>query len=55
MENITLLTVKYQVQAAQQVFKMIKDQLDRGQLDVLGLATGSTLIPIYEKWVESEL
>ena len=55
MENITLLTVKDQEQAAQQVFEMIKDQLDRGQLDVLGLATGSTMIPIYEKWVESEL
>ena len=55
MENITLLTVKDQEQAAQQVFKMIKDQLDRGKLDVLGLATGSTMIPIYEKWVESEL
>ena len=55
MENITLLTVKDQEQAAQQVFKMIKDQLDVGKLDVLGLATGSTMIPIYEKWVESEL
>ena len=55
MENITLLTVKDQEQAAQQVCKMIKDQLDQGKLDVLGLATGSTMIPIYEKWVESEL
>ena len=55
MENITLLTVKDKEQAAQQVCKMIKDQLDQGKLDVLGLATGSTMIPIYEKWVESEL
>ena len=55
MENITLLTVKDQEQAAQQVFEIIKDQMDRGKLDVLGLATGSTMIPIYEKWVESEL
>jgi len=55
MENITLLTVKNQEQAAQQVFKMIKNQLDVGKLDVLGLATGGTMIPIYEKWVESEL
>lgn len=55
MENITLLNVKDQEQAAQQVCKMIKDQLDEGKLDVLGLATGSTMIPIYKKWVESEL
>ena len=55
MENITLLTVKDQEQAAQQVFEIIKDQMDRGKLDVLGLATGSTMIPIYEKWVESDL
>ena len=42
MENITLLTVKDQEQVAQQVYKMIKDQLDVGKLDVLGLATGYT-------------
>ncbi|MFC5589101.1 glucosamine-6-phosphate deaminase [Sporosarcina soli] len=55
MENITLLNVKDQEQAAQQVCKMIQGQLDEGKLDVLGLATGSTMIPIYKKWVESEL
>lgn len=54
MGKLTLLTVQHQEEAAEYVLKMIEDQLDNGKLDVLGLATGSTMIPIYEKWVESE-
>ena len=33
----------------------MKEQLDAGKIDMLGLATGSTMIPIYEKWVNSDL
>lgn len=40
---------------AQHVLEIMKEQLDEGKLDVLGLATGSTMIPIYEKWVDSGL
>lgn len=54
MGKLTLLTVQHQEEAAEYVLKMIEDQLDNGKLDVLGLATGSTMIPIYEKWVASE-
>ncbi|MCZ2258556.1 glucosamine-6-phosphate deaminase [Sporosarcina sp. G11-34] len=50
-----VITVENQEQGAQKVLEMMKEQLDAGKLDVLGLATGSTMIPIYEKWVESDL
>ena len=33
----------------------MEEQLNAGGLDVLGLATGSTMIPVYEKWVDSDL
>lgn len=50
-----IITVENQEQGAQQVLEIMTEQLDAGKLDVLGLATGSTMIPIYEKWVESDL
>jgi glucosamine-6-phosphate deaminase len=53
--SMTVITVEEPKQAAQHVLEIIKDQLDEGKLNVLGLATGSTMIPIYETLVNSEL
>lgn len=50
-----IITVENQEQAAQEVLEIMKEQLNTGKLEVLGLATGSTMIPIYKKWVESDL
>jgi len=50
-----IITVENQEQGAEKVLEMMKEQLDAGKLDVLGLATGSTMIPIYKQWVESDL
>ena len=37
------------------LFNIIKSDLESNQLRVLGLATGSTMIPVYKKWIESNL
>jgi glucosamine-6-phosphate deaminase len=55
MMSMTVITVEEPKQAAQHVLEIIKDQLDEGKLNVLGLATGSTMIPIYETLVNSGL
>ena len=55
MENLKLIKVDSPGQGAERVFKIIKEELDSGRLAVLGLATGSTMVPVYEKWTESDL
>lgn len=55
MENLKLLKVKNAEAGAEAVFKIIKNELENNELDVIGLATGSTMIPVYEKLVESDL
>lgn len=55
MENIKWITVTSPEDAAQEVFKVIEEELQQDRLHVLGLATGSTMIPIYEKWINSSL
>jgi len=52
---MTIITVEEPKQAAQHVLELLKEQQDEGKLDVLGLATGSTMIPIYETLVNSKL
>lgn len=42
-------------EGAKAVFDVIKEQLQNDRLHVLGLATGSTMIPIYKEWTNSEL
>lgn len=55
MENVTWVTVKSPEEGAKEVFKLISDELQNNRLQVLGLATGSTMIPIYEEWTNSAL
>ena len=55
MKNLKIVKVESPQQGAEHVFRIIKDELESGRLAVLGLATGSTMIPVYEKWTESDL
>ena len=55
MENLKLIKVESPEQGAEHVFRIMKEELDNGRLDVLGLATGSTMIPVYKKWTASDL
>lgn len=55
MENMQLIRVETPEQGAQRVFEIIREELENGRLNVLGLATGSTMIPVYKKWTDSDL
>lgn len=55
MKEVNLINVKKQEEGAEVVLQLVKKELERNQLHVLGLATGSTMIPVYQKWVESEI
>ena len=55
MKNLKLIKVESPEQGAEQVYEIIKNEIESGRLNVLGLATGSTMIPVYDKWVSSNL
>ncbi len=55
MKNLKLIKVESQEQGVEQVYEIIKNELESGRLNVLGLATGSTMIPVYKKWTASDL
>ena len=55
MENLKLIKVESPEQGAEHVYGIIKSELESGRLNVLGLATGSTMIPVYNKWTASDL
>jgi len=55
MENLKLIKVTNPDEGAETLLQLIKEELESGRLEVLGLATGATMIPVYKKWVESSL
>jgi glucosamine-6-phosphate deaminase len=55
MKNLKLIKVESPERGAEQVYEIIKNELESGRLNVLGLATGSTMVPVYNKWTESDL
>ena len=55
MKNIETLTVESKQQGAEKLVELIGNELKAGRLNVLGLATGSTMEPVYEKMVDSDL
>lgn len=55
MENVKHIKVENPEQGARRVFEIINEELEKGRLKVLGLATGSTMIPVYREWTESDL
>ena len=55
MENVKWITVKNPEEGAKEVFNIISEELKNNNLHILGLATGSTMIPIYDEWTNSSL
>ncbi|BAQ10117.1 glucosamine-6-phosphate deaminase [Bacillus sp. OxB-1] len=55
MENMQLIKVENPEQGAERVFEIVREELENGRLNVLGLATGSTMIPVYKMWTDSDL
>ncbi|PID21948.1 glucosamine-6-phosphate deaminase [Sporosarcina sp. P3] len=55
MENVKWIIVKNPEEGAKEVFNLISEELQHNRLHVLGLATGSTMIPIYDEWTNSSL
>ncbi len=55
MSMFNLVKVANPEEGAQNLFQLLKKELESDRLHVLGLATGGTMIPVYEKWVESDL
>ncbi|WP_041076515.1 glucosamine-6-phosphate deaminase [Bacillus sp. OxB-1] len=50
-----LIKVENPEQGAERVFEIVREELENGRLNVLGLATGSTMIPVYKMWTDSDL
>lgn len=55
MGNFELKHVPTAEEGAEIVYEIIKQELANDRLHVLGLATGSTMIPVYKKWTDSSL
>lgn len=55
MKNIQTIVVESKDQGAEQICELVREELEAGRLRVLGLATGSTMEPVYEKLRASDL
>ncbi|MBF4501337.1 glucosamine-6-phosphate deaminase [Savagea sp. SN6] len=55
MTKLNVVRVNNESEAAQYVHEYVKNKLQNETLQTIGLATGSTMIPIYKCWVESTL
>ena len=54
MQNVRFIKVGGKEEATTVMLERMRKELDEG-LRVLGLATGSTMIPVYEAWAKSDL
>ena len=55
VENIKFSKVDNAEQGSEATFQIIKEELEKDRLHSIGLATGNTMVPVYEKWVNSDL
>lgn len=55
MKNVRTITVESKEQGAEEICKIVRNELEAGRLHVLGLATGSTMEPVYEKMAASDM
>jgi glucosamine-6-phosphate deaminase len=55
MENMKFIKVDNAEQGSEATFQLIKEELENGRLHTIGLATGNTMVPVYERWVNSDL
>ncbi|MDW0110773.1 glucosamine-6-phosphate deaminase [Sporosarcina aquimarina] len=49
------IVVESKERGAEKVVELVREEMEAGRLNVLGLATGSTMEPVYEKMVASDL
>ena len=54
-ENVKFIKVDNAEQGSEATFQLIKEELEKDRLHSIGLATGNTMIPVYEEWVNSNL
>lgn len=54
-KTVKLLRVESKVQATERTIHMLKEEQLQGRLHTLGLATGSTMFPIYEGLLASDM
>ncbi len=55
MKSIKFITVNNPEKGSEELFNIVEKALDNKELHSIGLATGGTMIPVYKKWVESDL
>lgn len=55
MTKVNMIQVTSQEEAAKFVKQRLAEKLQQGQLNNIGLATGSTMIPVYKELVASDL
>lgn len=55
MNTFKLEHVANPEEGAEVLFQIIQEEFENNRLHVLGLATGSTMIPVYKKWTDSTL
>lgn len=55
MKELKIIEVQNPEKGSEELFNIVKTGLENNELNVIGLATGGTMIPVYEKWVASDL
>ncbi|MBE1554963.1 glucosamine-6-phosphate deaminase [Sporosarcina limicola] len=55
MRNLNHVKVDNAEKGAELTYNIIKEELESGRLHVLGLATGSTMVPVYKELTKSNL
>lgn len=55
MGKIRWIQVNAPEEGATYVYELVKEKLENDELRVIGLATGGTMEPVYEAWVQSPL
>lgn len=55
MQQVKFIKVQNPEKGSEALFEIVKNALKNNKLHVIGLATGGTMIPVYKKWVASDL
>lgn len=54
-KTVKIVCIKSKEQAAERTIHMLKEEQLQGRLHTLGLATGSTMLPVYEELLASDM
>ena len=55
MKDVKFITVKNPDEGAKETLNIITTLMKQKKLNAIGLATGGTMIPVYEQWVQSDV